>query len=185
MTWQNSLLKKVKKTSFRGNFRRERRSTTGWKVGSQGGGTEIRGQEDTGLPLLGRPPYPTTHLPCWSPLHPSPTSPEDVNKTPANLALPFLGLRLRGCLCDGNKEVHLPLDSSLGTPLRVEGACLSCSVFTTWASQGRGWCRIASTARGCMPGLGAHKKRDSTCSREQMGHVPHRLTDKWLEASKD
>lgn len=138
MTWQSPLLKKVKKTSFRGNFRRERCSTTGWKVGFQGGGTGIRCQEDTGLPLLGRPPYPTTHLPCWSPLRPSPTFPEDVNKAPANTALPFLGLRLCGCLCDRNKEVHLPLDSSLGTPLRVAGACLSRSVFTTWASQGQG-----------------------------------------------
>ena len=75
VTWQSPLLKKVKKTSFRGNFRRERSSTIGWKVGSQGGGTRIRCQGDTGLPLLGRPPYLTTHLPCWSPLHPSPTSP--------------------------------------------------------------------------------------------------------------
>ena len=103
VTWQSPLLKKVKKTSSRGNFRRERSSTIGWKVGSQGGGTRIRCQGDTGLPLLGRPPYLTTHLPCWSPLHPSPTSPADVNKAPDNTALPFLGLRLHGCLCDGNK----------------------------------------------------------------------------------
>lgn len=137
MTWQSPLLKKVKKTSFRGNFRRERRSTTGWKVGSQGGGTRVRCQEDTGLPLLGRPPYPPPTCPAGLPspfLH----LPRGCKQSPCHPALPFLGLRLGGCLCDGSKEVHLPLDSSLGTPLRVAGACLSRSVFTTWASQGRG-----------------------------------------------
>lgn len=107
------------------------------------GGLSGRGHQDQRprghwAPTPRQAPYPTTHLPCWSPLHPSPTSPEDVNKASANLALPLLGLILCGCLCDWNKEVHLPLDSSLGTPLRVAGACLSCSVFTTWASQGRG-----------------------------------------------
>lgn len=88
-------------------------------------------------------------------------------------------------VCVTGIKVHLPLDSSLGTPLRVAGACLSRSVFTPGHHKGGVWCRIASTARGCMPGLGAHKKHDSTCSREQMGHVPYRRTDKWLEASKD
>lgn len=35
-----------------------------------------------------------------------------------------------------------------------------------------------------MPGLIARKKCDPTCFREHLGHVPCKLTNKWLEDSR-
>lgn len=84
--------------------------TTGWNGGSQGGDARSRSQEDSGLPLLGQGP--PTCLHCWSPLHSPP--PTACKQSPCQLCFALSGLRLHGCLCDRNKEIHLPLDSILG-----------------------------------------------------------------------
>lgn len=153
------------------------------------GGFSRRGhQERLGCPR--EEPEGPACLPC-------PTPPPDggggvtlsvVNRASARFALSFLSVRAQGCLSScviGMKRFTSLQTGSLDPLLGAAGACLSCSVFTTWYQKGGIWCHAAFTAHGCVPGLSAHKKHDSTCSREHLGHVPHRLTDKWLEASRD
>ena len=47
--------------------------------------------------------------------------------------------------------------------------------------KGRIWCHTGFIAPRPVPGLGAHKKHDPTCSGEHLGRVPHGLTGRRLE----
>lgn len=60
MAWPNPLLKEVKKTNFRGKFRREGRRHRRLEWGLQGEDAGSQRQEDPGLPLLGQG---SPHLP--------------------------------------------------------------------------------------------------------------------------
>lgn len=47
--------------------------------------------------------------------------------------------------------------------------------------KGRIWCHTGFIAPRPVPGLGAHKKHDPTCSGEHLGRAPHGLTGRRLE----
>ena len=96
--------------------------------------------------------------------------------------LPILNLRTRGCLPERNEEI-----TSLWCPrplLGIAGACLSCSVLAARVSPERDLvsrepsqpvavCQASEPTRNTIPpALG-----------EQLGHGPHRLSNKWLGGS--